>query len=202
MAFGLPSFKSFAYKDSVRKAIHTECEQFLEQAGGRPLYRGATVKRSIFKPIEATTVRKDRKPRDSSKLVHELLDEWFEKNYHVKVRSEALYCTGDIGKAKPYGTPHYVFPVGNFKILWGTWNGEDRPVKDSLDIAHAIGEKMEYASRDEGYEVVDYFMSDVTWHMNELDTALDMGAEIQLLCDKIILVPTEDFKYAELITRK
>jgi hypothetical protein len=174
--------------------IKDECQPFLKQAEGHPLYRGIST--SLFKPFfktKVTVVQKDRKPRDSAKFVHDLMDDWFMKNYGVKARSEGLFSTGKITAAKGYGQVAYVFPVGNFKYLWATMmNGEtEHGVGDTLSASRRIQEKCLYSKKEDAPKITDIEMRKYAWHTDNLVAAIESGAEITILCDEVILVPVK-----------
>jgi hypothetical protein len=68
--------------------------------------------------IHKKKVRKDRKPKDMDIKTHKELNKLFHKKFGWKVRSEGLFCTGNINEAGGYGYEFLVFPIGEFKYVW------------------------------------------------------------------------------------
>jgi hypothetical protein len=194
----LRTFKDFLTGDS-KLDIRQKCAPFLEQAGNRPLYRGyGGPFASLVKGAREVTVRKDRKPRDSTPFVHGLLDTYFQKKFGVKVRSEGLFATGDKNAARLYGQLHYVFPVGDFKFVWGEHNGE--AIYDTMRWARTIENLMRVSKEEEAEGVAAKVLDEITWHDDNLAKAISSGAEIALLCDSVIIVPVrKDVDYEDLI---
>lgn len=192
------TFKQFLKTGS--NDLQKKCGPFLEQSGGRPLYRGyggkVTAKLKGEREVE---IRKDRKPRDSSVYVHDLLNDYFLKKLGTKVRSEALFTTGDIERAQSYGTPHYILPVGNFKYVWAEYKGD--PVYDTLRFATQIKNEMRVTKASEAEAVTKRILDEVTWHTDNLQKAIDSGAEIAILANTAIIIPVEKIPYSEIISR-
>lgn len=104
--------------------LKTECDPFLTESNGYPLYRGAAQefhKSGSEKTLKRKSIRTDRMPR------HSKHDNWFnwafnalaENAFGIKqIRNSSLFCTGDKWIAQDFGPIHYVFPIGNFKYLW------------------------------------------------------------------------------------
>jgi hypothetical protein len=45
---------------------------------------------------------KARKPRDSYANVHQVADDWFNKTFDIKARSQTIFCSSYIGQTKDY----------------------------------------------------------------------------------------------------
>ncbi|KPH94807.1 hypothetical protein AMS58_09830 [Pseudoalteromonas porphyrae] len=55
---------------------------------------------------------KARKPRDSYTNVHQVADDWFNKTFGIKARSQTIFCSTYIGQTKDYtGTQGYTVEV-------------------------------------------------------------------------------------------
>lgn len=181
------TFKDFLHTGSSEDLL-ARCESFLEQSGGLPLYRG--YKKSIagrFGRATEVTVRKDRKPRDTKLLVHNLMDEYLKEKFGTKVRSEALFTTGDMQTTLAYGKPHYVFPVGEFKFVWVELDGY--PVVDTLKISREIKDAVPKHHSSDLPAVTREIMDKYTWRTDNLKLAIKKGIEIAIICDKVILIP-------------
>jgi len=116
------------------------------------------------------------------------MDDWFEEHVGMRTRSEAIFCTGSQAKAKMFGKTYYVFPVGDFKYVWGMDDGHG--MSDTISVARQIRDSCAVQPRDNGPEMADKVLSDYSWKTTNLFTALREGAEIAILCDEVFLVPT------------
>lgn len=102
-------------KDAII-AINKDCSTFLQGIHyGQKLLRGS--KRQV-PLILKTKPRNDRVPRDMPEKLHKVLDMEFKKRFGVKARSEAVFCGTNANITDEYGESHYVFPIGNFKMIW------------------------------------------------------------------------------------
>lgn len=116
------TFKEFILEDvddNIIDILIKECRPFLEYSlpymlGGRMLFRGLRDENSKF--IKKTT-RKDRVSRDSSKLLQDTLDSYFEKQFGFPYRSAGLFCTKNYADAQTYGSVYVVLPVGEIQNI-------------------------------------------------------------------------------------
>ena len=98
--------------------VFKNCKQFMRiinDLEGFQLLRGYKHGTSNF---FKKSVRKDRRPSDTNKLVHDVMDELFYKKFKVKARSECLFVTGDYKFARGYGKTYIIYPIGPFKFYW------------------------------------------------------------------------------------
>jgi hypothetical protein len=194
------SFKRYLESGETTAVIQEKCKPFLEQSKGVPLYRGygGVIDKLTAPEYKIIKVRKDRKPLDTDIQVHGLINAYFHDKFGVNVRSEGLFATGEIGTAKEYGNVNYVFPVGEFKFVWGTH--KNRPVNDTLPWTRRVKFEVEVKPRDQATSITKTLMDEVDWHSDNLFRAIRSGAEIALLCDQVILVPyKEGFSYKSII---
>lgn len=63
-------------------------------------------------------VRKNRKPKDTPEVVHNLVDNLFEKYMNIRPRSNSVFCYNEPRKTYGYGNSYMIFPIGKYKILW------------------------------------------------------------------------------------
>lgn len=194
------TFKQFLKTGSTVENLHEKCGLFIEQSEGRPLYRGyGTRVSSLFSSGREVPIRKDRRPRDSTQYVHDLMDAYFEEKFGEKIRSSGLFASGNISVARKYGTPHFVLPVGKFKFFWAEFDG--KPIKDTLGIARHIENMMITKWDREKHFVTKQIMDEITWRDDDLPRAIESGAEIAFLAESAILIPVGDLNYSKLIAR-
>lgn len=180
------SFKNWLTKADV---IKEHCQPFLKMTD-QPLYRGVSIPlTSTFIRAKVETVRKDRKPRDSSLFSHKLADDWFFQQFKLRPRSQGLFCTASAKGAANYGKLAYVFPVGNFRYMWAT-SPISEPVHDSLMYMNDIKHAMRVSNEEDAEYVTHEILEQYTFNVNKgLEDAQDSNAEIILFCDEVILIP-------------
>lgn len=99
-----------------------DCKPFLRELGF--LNRSSDVSDLVYRGLSAEgtliqkTPRVDRKPKSTSKAVHELVDDWFKGHFGFRYRSKGVFATGSIIEAASYGRPYTIFPIGNFDFVW------------------------------------------------------------------------------------
>lgn len=69
-------------------------------------------------------VRTDRTPTDTPKRVSKLMDDWFEKKFGIRFRSEALFVSGSAVFAQQFGYVYIVFPIGDYDYCWSPVYGD------------------------------------------------------------------------------
>ena len=70
----------------------------------------------ISKPIKP---RKDRRPRNTPKELHEYMNKLFKKKFGWNVRSEGIFAGSDRNQLEyTYGDPYLFFPIGNYKYVY------------------------------------------------------------------------------------
>lgn len=77
-------------------------------------------------------VRRNRRPVDTPKELHNFIDSVFEKEFGVRARSNSLFCYNNWGLTEQYGHAFAIFPIGKYKILYS------REVGDLYDKFHII----------------------------------------------------------------
>lgn len=102
--------------------IKRDCKKWLNEVSDISEYKIFRGTNSIMKRPESILykkdVRKNRQPKDTSKAVHDIFDEYFEKNFGWKMRSESLFVTGDESIASEYGYAYMVLPIGDYNYCW------------------------------------------------------------------------------------
>lgn len=98
----------------IIKSIEDKCQPFLKDWNGNFfLYSG----RRKINDFTIKKIRKNRKPSDTPLEVHNLIDDWFYKNFGVRARSNSIFCIYNKSQ-EFYGTPHIVFPIGKYTSLY------------------------------------------------------------------------------------
>lgn len=193
------SFKNWLTRAPSVSTIKERCQPFLRMTDA-PLYRGYRFPIGHMMKIEVQAVNKNRQPRDSKLFSHKLVDDWFYENHNIRPRSQAIFCTGAYRTASMYGEVCYLFPVGQFKFVWGVDAETRAPIKDTLLLTRWIENAMHTRTADRTKETVETVMSYVDWNFDHLEDAQESGAEISILCDEVILVPTKKFPdYSKLV---
>lgn len=75
---------------------------------------------------------KGRRPLDTPKEIHNMLDQMFKKQFGVEARSNSVFCYNSDFKVQVYGEPYSIFPMGKYKILWSPY------VSDLYDTLNKI----------------------------------------------------------------
>jgi len=96
------------------------CSPFLKEIGA---VKGDTVKwiysgRNEKQLTLVKKIRIDRKPTDTPKAVHELLDNLFYKKFGIKSRSNSVFATSSPAVAASYGHSFLILPMGKFTFLY------------------------------------------------------------------------------------
>jgi hypothetical protein len=120
----LLSEKSFS-DEEVIALIRKNCSQYLKE--DVTLYRGYKAQVKFFEK----TPRTNRRPKDLPFVVHEALDEMFNKKFKWSPRSEGVFCSPDTGATARYGTTYFFFPFDGYKYLW---NPGIRDLFDSVEF--------------------------------------------------------------------
>lgn len=115
------------YQDLRDSALLDEIEEKCQEAiqacreTGMLLYRGVVDSIGDEKHL---TIRTDRKPRDTWKRVHKLVDNWMAGNGFGARRSNSLFVTTDRRETKRYGELYVIFPLDGFTSTYFD-NGKD-----------------------------------------------------------------------------
>ena len=187
------TFKQFLLEDNLD--IPKLCAKFITESQGLPLFRGST---NLHKEPIVVKVRKDREPMTTGKTVHYALDKYFLEKFNMTPRSSGCFSTGKISTAEKYGKPYFILPIGDFKYMWATM--EKEPVDDTYDIVMKIkGFGNSTADATEVFNNMEraFSLFDIEWHVDGLPAAIKNGAEIALVCDKVLYIPIDEFETVE-----
>lgn len=72
---------------------------------------------SDFDNIAKKYVRQDRQPLDTPLEIHKVVDDWFQRKFGVRARSQSIFCTFNPNLATNFGKLMLVFPIGEYKVI-------------------------------------------------------------------------------------
>jgi hypothetical protein len=179
--------------------IKKDCKQFWkERSKGRLLLRGLRQPRpdgkvmigSFTVPYYEKTVRNDRTPLSMPNRVHNMLDDWFYRKFHMFARSSTMFCYGEeaFSAARQYGKVHAVFPIGNFSYVWSK---EVHDLFNLLDSRQIIDNPHE--------EDVADLLNSLGYKSSDLKSAMKSSAEIMVKCYSYYAIPAETENQRKLI---
>jgi len=127
------------------------------------------------KILENGYLKTPRKPRDSHTYVHKVADDWFERKFGVKARSQTIFCTPDIEQAAEYGKPYEVsIPQAlGVKLIFSI------DVKDFIEIERDICDV-------NCKEEIINWLENKSYSMvtSSLKLPIDFDGEVMLYCEK------------------
>lgn len=139
-------------------------------------YRGMSNQYPIDRPVLVET-RKNRVPRDTIPEVHIAADDWFNKRFGVRYRSQSVFLTSRCAVARGYGaTPEHAFrvlPLGQYSFCWS-------PVAD--DMLKLMYDGVQAKDCPARLEAARY-------SENDLLEAHDSGHEVMLFCERYVAIP-------------
>ncbi|GGN29304.1 MULTISPECIES: hypothetical protein [Marinomonas] len=137
------------------------------------LYRG--VKTIPLDEVQENTYLKlPRKPLNSPQKLHEVADEWFEKTFGIRARSQTIFCTPDIKQALQFGKVVEIVPVFSDKSVCFIFSEEVH------DFNEAIAEITDI---EDSKKIKDWLESkNYTSLMEFSDIPHDFNGEIMLYC--------------------
>lgn len=106
--------------ESYINLIKSECSVVLESCikNKKFLYRG--YRKNIGLNAFKGKPREDRKPKDTGKKIHALIDELFLLAGIKATRSNSIFCSSDYSTAESYGEVYIIFPKNGFDFSWST----------------------------------------------------------------------------------
>jgi hypothetical protein len=152
--------------------VKEHCQPWLRESRGDFAWRGLNYPSE--EPCVVKTVRKNRKPMNTGRTAHKVLDNLFLEEHGWLARSSGLFCTGSYSVAKDYGTHTcLMFPMGEFRYLWNP---------SVPDLYYAIDDNMdEFDTQDAERLVAGY--TDKNLHI-----ALQKNVEIMVDCDYYLVI--------------
>ena len=169
--------------------IEEKCKPFLSDVkkAKRFLLSGKRSSKVVFQ----REVRKNRKPKDTSKTIHDLANVYFKDKFGVEARNKSIFCTGDLSETGRYGDTYLIFPVGEYEIIWSpkvkdfTVHVTDKKnFKKYSKAYHKIG------TEEEREKQLNQFIKDIvdTYKTGDLKKAIKSKNEIMLICEEYIAV--------------
>lgn len=129
--------------------IKQNCKMYLQQGlGNRVFYRGTrNAPKEKNHVAFVRKVRSDRKPRDSSVLLHNAFNTLIGLAGKVANRTNSVFATSSTHAALEYGPMYVILPIGNFHYTWSTeWDDWVNAEDPSRVIALAV-EDSKHAAR-------------------------------------------------------
>jgi len=187
----LSQLKSLSQEKNVLEEslpiLKKECSQILKEMrkGYFVLYRG-------FKNVEigddgeksqffSRVPRKGRQPLDTSTTMHLIMDDYFDKKFGWRARSEGVFCTTSPSHAKFYGEIYMVFPVNGFKFIYSP------NVHDLFDEQNRFIKK---------------FTKNKISLLSDLHTFLDMAKANKVETEEAVFKMLDGLKYTDKSLRK
>jgi len=149
--------------------------------------------------------RRDRRPKDSTKHLHDIWDEWFNKKFGFNARSQSIFITGNRSEASNYGDIYLVYPIGKYYGYLSTRGISDllhqfpKLYIDAAQNDKEYGERLEQ-TKTPGYESrldkLDVFqtMDEKTDYVQDknLTEFIKAGSEIMVQCDSYYALYADD----------
>lgn len=180
----------------LKSDIHTNCKQFLLDSQWHGfLYRGIGSLKGkeageVFEgdsfsgsPYYKINVRKDRKPLTMPLTITQAADDYFEDEFGVRPRTQAVFCYGEGGRglANAYGSNLCaIFPIGNFKCIWSP---EVADLYDAFSNYHS--------THDKDPEDVAEWLSAFNYRDDDFDDAVVKNKELMIVCDSYYAIPAK-----------
>jgi hypothetical protein len=185
--------------EQAAEKIKKDCAKFLEESrfkGFGPqheLYRGIKAELPAF---HKNRVEMNRQPKDTSKLQHETLNEYFMEQFGINYRSNAFFATSSCSLARDYGCAYIIFPIGNYQYIWSEqirdaylfFDAENREFMN--DYHEIFGHKIEYIDHDEDSNnrnyckaIKQYLEKTHPYKDTNLSKAIDHDSEIMIHCE-------------------
>lgn len=141
-------------------------------------YRGISAQYPIDRPF-LVAPRQDRRPKNSSPHFHEIADQWFERRFGIRYRSNGIFVTSRPLSASAYAASadHVVriIPTSNYRYCWSP------NVSDLLFAASRLAE----APAAE----IERWLNDAQYCENGLHEAHTAGHEVMLYCAQYVAIP-------------
>lgn len=176
--------------------VKRECSAFLkivkdptEHLLLRGLYPSSRMERILDDKVIRADVRKDRRPTDTAKDVSEFVDNWLDRKFDGRFRSEALFCVGDKRLASKYGQVHVILPIGGFNYCWSPKYSDF--YQDNARIVDSYSED----SGDTYWENIKQALEDGKYTDKKMVDAITKFPrhEIMVNCDSYFAIPLDYF---------
>lgn len=159
----------------VEDRIQRECRPYLSLVSpdGFALYRGIDAQTPEF--FEGR-VDRNRKPTNMPTALHDAADAWFSRQFGVRFRSAALFCTGSKTQAGTYGRRYRIYPIGCFQFCWS-------PLVSDLHVW-----AVQNGILDKPPSVLVESLIELGYREEGLGEAITSGCEIMVACSRYYAV--------------
>lgn len=200
---------------------------FFKQRGAATelLYRGI---RSDYTNtgIKYTSPRPNRRPSDSSSLLHAALDRRLKEQFGHPYRSNALFVTPSAHGAQTYGSVKIALPLDEFQFVWSPNSADAYAHFNSVKLykfmverasdrlAYELLADFQYDSEPDGSFFVeiskdeeamilfnqwmDQMYADCQYTSADLPAALSSTSEVMIRCEQLALIGTAPLTFAGL----
>lgn len=109
--------KHMQLSEKILDYIQNNCKKYIKEyiRNGKLLWSGRKKKEPYY---NIKKIRKDRRPTDTPIRIHNLLDDYFEKHFGVRLRSNSLFCYTNMYDVLKYGEPYLICPVGDYETYY------------------------------------------------------------------------------------
>lgn len=183
--------------------VLSDCQSFLKD--WKTIYRTEFLWSGRQKKLDFARkqIRKNRTPKDTPIELHYEMDDWFNKKFGVKARSNALFCTFDGSHSASFGKPHIIFPIGKYKLI------SSNLIKDVYNILEElfedfIGTHVFYWSRIKEDGLEDEFIDKLFNELEKGNYKINQhnNNEQMLICKEYYLCYADNFQTMKLIELK
>jgi hypothetical protein len=140
-------------------------------------FRGVSARYPTDRPF-IQIPRKDRLPKNSPVLFHEIANAWFKSRFGIQYRSRAIFLTSRIisatAHAQNQATVVRVIPLTLYTFCWSP------TVSDLLFAARSLTSRPE----------IEAFLERALYSEANLSEAHASGHEVMLACDSYVAIPT------------
>lgn len=105
---------------NIISILEKDCKEFLNEIRriGKPLFRGTKNFDEFDTGIGYRIVSGDRQPVDTNQDISNIIDNYFQEKFGIKLRSAGIFSSKKVTNAGEYGTPYLFFPVDGYEYYW------------------------------------------------------------------------------------
>lgn len=195
--------------DKIIKILEEDCNKYMNSEN-RVTYRGIK-DISLKDGIAKLNTIKNRVPKDTNRVVSDMIDDAFYNELGYRLRSAGNFTTRAIPVAANYGTPYMFIPIGDYKYFWSEQIEDLFNYLDEEDWYHNISDAQSSYDRfieisnsdidfDEYFDDIKYeadgYINDIVSNYTDEKINGSNYHEIIFMCDSFYLI---DLKYARFI---
>lgn len=187
----------------IVEMIEKDCQFFLKSRKRSDDYYFRAMRMGEFGTIGISDSRKDRNPRNTPPTIHKWLDDYFNKRFGWRTRSEGLFASPSKDIAEDYGNDVYViFPIGKYKVIYDTKIEDIFELLDtnSYDIiGYDVISTTQVENALENPEIYKKYFDDLKQilddhYIEDVPKSFEHKGEIVIKCDKFYYIHTKDFE--------